>query len=139
MKKLCGALLVMGLCVGGCSDSKPDLREGKWQITAAVEMKGVPFKMPPMVYEECLTQDDIIPSPEDTESGCALTGPHVDGNTVSWKSVCDKGDGSVATSDGSVTYAGEMFSGKITIQIGGENPMVAVNTLSGKYIGECDE
>ncbi len=139
MKALCVCLAVAGLFLGGCSGSKPDLKEGKWKVTAEVNMKGVPFKMPPMVYEECLTQNDIIPSNNELEDGCKLTGPDIKGNTVSWRSVCTNTDGSVATSDGTITYAGETFTGSIAINISGEMPMSAQNTLTGQYIGACDQ
>ena len=138
MKTICVCLAVFGLFLGGCSDSKPDLREGKWSVTAQVEMPGMPFKMPPMVYEECLTQDDIIPSNDDAETGCTLDGPKVKGNTVSWVSTCKNEDGSISTSEGTVTYAGESFSGKILVKITGEQPMTADNTITGKYLGPCE-
>ena len=139
MKALCVSLVLAGLFLGGCSDSKPDLREGKWKVTADVNMKGVPFKMPPMVYEECLTQKDIIPSNSQSDDGCILEGPEIKGNTVSWHSVCTNTDGEVATSDGTITYAGERFTGSIAINITGEMPMSAQNTLTGEYIGVCDK
>ncbi|MDA3834078.1 MAG: DUF3617 family protein [Spirochaetales bacterium] len=142
MKKILGSVLVVaGLLLSGCSDSGPDLREGKWQVTAQVEMAGVPFQMPPMIYEECLTQQDIIPRNDgaEQEGNCKIDGPKVEGNTVSWINICNNPDGSIATSKGSVTYAGEHFTGTMSMQITGEMPMTAENTLSGKYIGDCDK
>lgn len=130
---------VLFLFVGGCSDSKPDLKAGKWQITAQVVMAGTPFTLAPMVYEECLSQSDIIPKVDEDEPDCQLQGPTVNGNTASWLSVCTDRDGSVAKNKGSITYAGETFSGTLHIDITGSQPMSAENTLSGRYIGNCDQ
>jgi hypothetical protein len=137
MKKILVCFAVLGLFCCGCSDSKPDLREGKWQVSAQMDMAGVPFKMPPMVYEVCLSQKDIVPTDKTQQSNCKLVGPKIKGNTVSWTSTCQQEDGSPATSNGSITYAGETFTGTISVKITGDQPMDVLNTLTGKYLGAC--
>ncbi len=138
MKTICMCLVVGSIFLGGCSNSGPDLREGKWQTTVQVEMAGVPFKMPPMTYEDCLTQNDVIPRNEESDAHCKLDGPKIKGNTVSWASTCQNEDGTSSRSTGTVTYAGETFTGKIVVEISGDHPVTAENTLSGKYLGPCE-
>jgi hypothetical protein len=39
--------------------ASPDMKTGKWQVTMKMEMEGAPFPMPPVVYTQCITKDDL--------------------------------------------------------------------------------
>ncbi|THB76802.1 MAG: DUF3617 family protein, partial [Desulfobulbaceae bacterium] len=121
-----------------CS-SGPNMKEGKWEIATEMGMKGVPVKMPAMLYTQCLTKKDFIPGTEQqTQNNCTMTEQKSDGDTVSWRMECKDG-ATETTSEGMITYSGVLFSGKIDITIsGGPVAMNASNTITGKYLGPCD-
>ncbi len=140
MKKLIFLLLVIFVTLGltSCS-SGPNMKEGKWQITSDISMKGVPMKMPAMTHEQCLTKKDMIPqSGQKGEGSCTVSNQIINGDTVNWEVVC-KNANVESTSKGSITYSGDSFKGTIEMTIaGGPMTMTGTTTLSGKYLGSCD-
>lgn len=127
--------LVLG--IGACS-SGPDMKEGKWEITAEVSMKGIPMKMPAMSHEQCLTKEEMIPQEGlQTEQNCTISDQKTSGDTVSWNIVCK--DGSMESkSDGTITYHGDTFEGTINMTMsGGPVSITSTNTITGKYLGPC--
>ena len=128
----------LAFALTGCS-SGPDMKEGKWEISTEMGMKGIPVKMPAISFSQCLSKKDIIPrNQEQAQSNCSVTERKTDGDTVSWKLVCKNG-ATETISDGMITYSGVLFSGKIDITMsGGPIAMTATNTITGKYLGPCD-
>lgn len=135
-------IAVMGICLFlgliGCS-SGPDMKEGEWEISTEMGMKGIPIKMPAMSHTQCLTKDDLIPQGENQQqANCSVSEQKVEGNTVSWKMVCTEGS-TETKSEGFITYSGVLFSGKVDITIsGGPVSMTANSTITGKYLGPCN-
>jgi hypothetical protein len=128
--------LVIG--VGGCS-SGPDMKEGKWEITAEVSMKGIPMRMPAMTHEQCLTKEELIPQEgQQAAQNCTISDQKTSGDTVSWNVVCK--DGSMESkSDGAIIYHDETFEGTINmIMNGGPVSISSTNTITGKYLGPCE-
>ncbi len=128
----CAAFLLTGCRMG------PDMKEGKWEITTEIGLKGIPIKMPAMASTLCLTKKNPIPQEQPPDRNCAVTEQKTDGDTVTWKMVC-RDNGAEVTSEGMITYSGVLFSGKIDTTIsGGPMAMTASNTITGKYLGPCE-
>jgi len=146
-------LLVFGLAMAGCSQKKEssapaeaekpaaaapksvNMQEGKWEITNAMEMEGMPAgMMKPHTMTMCLSQKDSVP--KDTEQkDCTMKDIQVDGNTVNWEVICKDSSGK-----GSVTYAGSTFDGVMeTMMKEGGKEMTAKMTMKGKYLGPCTQ
>jgi hypothetical protein len=104
MKQTLGALLlfvllVSGLVMAGCSKKqeasspaeKPvaapqsvNMQEGKWEITNAFEMQGMPGMMEPHTFTTCLSQKDYVP--KDTEQkDCTMKDARVEAAPSSGK------------------------------------------------------
>lgn len=133
-------LLVFGtvFLLTGCQ-GKPDMKEGKWEITSEMGLKGIPIKLPAVASTQCLTKNNPIPQEQPPDRNCIVTERKTDGDTVTWRMVC-RDNGTEVTSEGMITYSGVLFSGKIDTTIsGGPMAMTASNTISGKYLGPCEQ
>jgi len=109
-----------------------DMNDGQWEITTT--MQGLPG-IPPITRTttQCLTQNDSTPDTEDTT--CNSTTPVISGNTVTWSSVCQSQDCGQSTSNGTITYSGDTFSGSITTESSCGNYTIQ---MSGRRIGVCN-
>lgn len=143
-------LVAMGLIMAGCG-KKPEgsapaekpaaamkgvnMKEGKWEITSTVEMKGMPAgMMPPQTFTTCLKQTDYVPKNAD-QKDCTMKDVNVSGNTVIWEVVCKESSGK-----GTITYAGDTYDGmmEMTVKEGGKDTHMKM-TMKGKHIGPCDK
>ena len=113
-------------------------KAGKWQTTIEMEMEGMPMKMPPVTSTHCITKEqaddaeNAIPKSQ-KDSGCTFSDVKVDGGTVSWKMTCEKQG---MTGAGTVTYAGETYTGKMDMKVQDREMHMK---YSGKRLGDCDE
>lgn len=132
---MAGVGLVFG--ISACSGGGPDLEEGMWEITTEVNMPGMPMKIPPMVYRQCLTVEDIVPKqgPTDQEI-CTYSSPQTRGNTVSWSMECQS-PGGRTKNEGEITYRGTSFDGTMTMSMTGAVEMSGTNRITGRRIGDC--
>lgn len=130
-----GIVVVCGLAA--CSGDGPNLEEGMWEITTEVDMPGMAMKIPPMVYRQCLSKEDIVPKqgPVDQEI-CTYSSPKTKGDRVSWSVEC-KSPGGKTRSDGEITYRGTSFDGTLTMNMSGAIQMSATNRMSGRRVGDC--
>lgn len=140
MSKKIGAVVcafVVGSSLAACSGGGPNLEEGLWEITTEVDMPGMPMKIPPMVYRQCLTKEEMVPKqgPGDQEI-CNYSSPKTKGDTVSWSVECQS-PGGKTRSDGEITYRGTSFDGTLTMSMTGVIEMSGSNRLSGRRIGDC--
>ena len=143
-------LVGLGLIMTGCS-KKPEgsapaekpaaavkgvnMKEGKWEITSTMEMKGMPEgMMKPQTFTTCLKQTDYVPKNAD-QKDCTMKDVNVSGNTVSWEAVCKDSSGK-----GTITYAGDTYDGhmEMTMKEGGKDMNMKM-TMKGKHIGPCDK
>lgn len=143
-------LVAIGLIMAGCS-KKPEgsapaekpaaavkgvnMKEGKWEITSTMEMKGMPAGMtPPQTFTACLKQTDYVPKNAE-QKDCTMKDVNVSGNTVSWEAVCKDSSGK-----GTITYAGDTYDGAMdmTMKEGGKDMSMKM-TMKGKHIGPCDK
>jgi hypothetical protein len=132
---VCTACLGLGLVA--CTGGDPDLEEGMWEITTEINMPGMPMKIPPMVYQQCLTKEDVVPKqgPVNQEI-CTYSSPKTRGNTVRWSVEC-KSPGGKTKNEGEITYNGTTFDGTITMSMTGAINMSGINKISGRRIGAC--
>ncbi len=130
-------VLFLAFGLVSCSGGGPDLEEGMWEITTEVNMPGMPMKIPPMVYQQCLTKDDIVPKqgPVNQEI-CSYSAPKTRGNSVSWSMEC-KSPGGKTKTEGEITYKGTTFDGIMTMSMTGSINMSGTNKISGRRIGDC--
>lgn len=136
MKKVlvCGALL---LAVAGSALAQSPQKPGKWNVKMQMEIPGMPFKMPPVNIDVCLTEEDLKDPqkavPNDPKAKCTVNDYKVDGDTVTWTVDCPKekmkGNGEIKFSD--TSYTGSM---KMTV---GEQEMSTKYT--GTWKGECSK
>ncbi len=114
-----------------------NMNDGRWEITAQMEMPDIPFPMPPMTYTVCLTQDDMIPA-QDTETednDCKIVSQKIHGNTVEWTVLCNSEQGK-STNSGTITYHGDSFEGSMLLNTPGMG--IVKQKMTGKRIGRCD-
>lgn len=110
-----------------------NITEGSWEMTAVTEMKGMPFKIPPIKYTVCLTKDNLNPQKQEKSQDCTIISQKTVGNTYSWVSECNTKEGLVK-SNGSITYKGSTLDGVINVTTKGT---VMSQTLSGRRTGAC--
>ena len=60
MKKILFSF-VMIVCLFWTTVVFAELKEGLWEITSQVEMKGMPQSMPPTTFRQCITKGNPVP------------------------------------------------------------------------------
>jgi hypothetical protein len=126
---LCIVAALLFLFSAQLSFAAPNMEDGLWEITTAVDMPGMPSKS--FTQTSCLTKEKAVP--QTSESGCTIKDVKTQGNTVTWTVVCKE-----ATSTGKVTYAGTTMEGftETTVKTNG-NTMTIKSRMKGKRIGPC--
>ena len=134
-KKSIAVLIMLLICttVAFC-DSGLNIKEGEWEITTKMEMKGMPMQMPAYTHTQCLTKNDMVPNSSQQSDECKIKNITTSGGTVSWKMECDSGNGKTIGS-GKVTYSGDTMKGTIKMEIPGQMEMTS--KMTGKRIGPC--
>lgn len=129
------AVLAVFAAVVPMSAAENPAKPGKWQITTQMEIPGMPFKMPPIKMDICLTEEDLKDPaksvPNDPKAKCTVSDYTVDGNTVTWNVDCPKQD---TKGTGTITYTGDSYTGNMKMTVG-EQEMTS--KYSGKWMGEC--
>jgi hypothetical protein len=112
-------------------------KPGKWQMKMEMEMPGMPFKVPPVTTEVCVTEEDLKDPqksvPNDPKSNCKVGDYKVDGNTVSWTFECPDQQ---MKGSGEATYDDATFSGWTKMTIGDQEMKTK---YSGKWLGACEK
>ncbi len=132
-KTLLCLVLLLAVASSAQAGSGPDIQEGQWQITMEMEIPGMPMKMPPATYTQCIKKDDLIPQDEKQNQECVQKNVTVKGNTVSWTVECDVPGGQM-TGKGKITYHKDKMEGQMTTQGQG---MKMVSHFKGHRLGEC--
>ena len=142
MRHVTTCVLAAIVLSGGAHAAAPNMKEGLWETTVKMEMAGMPGGMPPQTVRRCYTKKDLedpaktAPSSGQRDNRCKMTDYKLQGNTASWKVVCE-GEGA-ATGTGTVTYAGNSYSGNQTITMKrGNQAQNMTMQYSGKHLGEC--
>ena len=116
--------------------SKPNFKEGKWEVATTMEMPGMQMNMPPMTHTQCITEKDYIPQTSQPGDECKITSAKVSGDTVSWTIHC-RGQGGEMNGAGTVTYRGDSFKGEISMSMAPAGMSMTIYT-KGRHIGDCD-
>ncbi len=134
VKKICFlSVLAFGFFLLTDISIAQNMKEGLWEIMMAMDMPGMPVKMPPQTYTHCLTKKDMIPQKGEPGQECKMIKHEVKGNTVTWLMECKTKEGP-ATFDGKVTYKGDTFDGVVKMKSSGVD---MTQNLKGKWIGKC--
>jgi len=136
LKKLCTfsvlSMLFLALPAWGL-----DLVPGKYEITAKVEMPGMPGGMPPQTTTQCLNEQKPVPDSSADAQGCEITDMKTRGNTVTYTMVCNQ-QGMRIKGTGEMTYKGNSFEGTTQISMGpSAGDMTITTVIKGKRIGKC--
>jgi hypothetical protein len=135
------AIILTLVCFSGVQAADPNMKDGLWQITTKMEMKGMPASIPPTVTKQCLTKKESVPQQgTDKKSNCKMVDQKVSGDTVTWSMICKEKDSTV-DSKGTITYKGDTFDGTTTTTIkdkSGKAQQVSTK-MSGKRLGPCDK
>jgi uncharacterized protein DUF3617 len=133
--RLIPALLAAAIPALACA--APNMQEGNWEVTTKMEMEGMPFQMPPMKHNQCMTRQDVVPSAKKDQS-CVVKDQKVSGDTVTWRVTCKDRDGTTE-GDGKVTYAGKTYAGAMNMKVTdkrGKATSVRYQ-MQGRHTGPC--
>lgn len=135
------AIILTLVCFSGAQAADLNMKDGLWEITTKVEMKGMPANIPPTVTKQCMTKKESVPQQDkDKNPNCKMVDQKVSGNSVTWSMICKEKDGTV-DSKGKITYKGDTFDGTTTTTIkdkSGKAQQIATK-MSGKRLGPCDK
>lgn len=109
------------------------MENGEWEFTVEAEITGMPMKMPPMTYKQCITKKDPVPQSSQPDQKCVTKDVNYSGNTVTWTTVC-KSPGGEMTGKGEATYEKESMQGSMTMDVQGRT---MVSKYKGHRIGPC--
>ncbi|MGQ9638654.1 MAG: DUF3617 domain-containing protein [Thermodesulfobacteriota bacterium] len=111
-KKIAGliAVLVCFVWLSCNTEAGPNMKEGLWEITMTMEIPGMPMKMPPRTWTQCLTKKNCVPQEEDKD--CKVIKSEVKGDVFTWVIECKTREGTT-TGNGRTVYKGDTFEGVI--------------------------
>lgn len=132
MIKKIGLVLVIGFAVLFLNDISiaQNMKEGLWEITMTMEMPGMPMKMPPRTWTQCLTKKNCVPQ-EDKD--CKVIKSEFKEDVFTWVIECKTKEGTT-TGNGRTVYKGDTFEGVVKVKHGGTE---ITQNLKGKWIGKC--
>ena len=137
LKKIC-ALSVLCMLLAGLPVWGFNLKPGKYEITAKVEMPGMPDGMPAQKMTQCLNEQNPVPDTSVGAQGCKITDMKTKGNTVTYSMECNQ-QGMKTKSTGEMTYNGDSFEGTTLTSMGPAAGGVTVKTVvKGRRIGKCE-
>ena len=137
-KPLILPLMLASLAFAMPALAAPNLEEGNWEITTKMEMAGMPFAMPPMKHNQCMTKKDAVPDSSQKGEDCTVTDQKITGDTVSWRVQC-KGRNGTTDGEGKITYAGKSYEGAMQMKMTSKKGEVNVMKLAfqGRHTGPC--
>lgn len=113
------------------------MREGRWEVTAQMQMPNVPIQIPETKTTQCVTAEQLkdpasaLPSGPG-QSSCKVTDYKVSGSTVSWKMACSAPQ--AMSGSGELTFAGDSYTGTVLMS----TPQGGMSMkLAAKRVGDC--
>ena len=102
------AVLIVWLASMVCAhaDSSPAMQEGLWEITTELEMEGMPMKMPPTTFTQCLKKGQAVPMDQKPGQQCKIKDVTTEGSTTRWSVECS-GSGGQMTGKGTASRKGK--------------------------------
>jgi hypothetical protein len=85
---------------------------------------------PAVTHNQCITRGNAVPDSSQPDQECKMVETSVNGDTVSWKMVCDSPEGKSKLA-GEITYHGDTFKGILRIDI---QDMETIQNMSGRRI-----
>jgi hypothetical protein len=155
--------LALGFIVFAAGSAQAqDIKPGKWEYTAQMNMGNRPMpqippdklaQMPPearakieqmmhgggMTYASCITADR--PMPNNPRAGdCTVDKMERNGGTVSWSASCKSREGRVSQAEATATYAGDTMTMDMTLSTTGRDgrEMTIRQHITGRYLGPCE-
>ena len=133
-------LMAAILCLAApAAAAGPNMTDGQWEVTMKMDMPGLPFAMPPIVYKSCITSKDAVPRQQDKNQECTTSNTEVTGDTVAWVVDCTDKKGNKTHSTGRITYRQDTFDGTVIMATvparPGDQPMAM--KMTGRRIGAC--
>jgi Protein of unknown function (DUF3617) len=129
--------VVAALMIAGSAFAENPQKPGEWQISMQMEVPGMPFKMPPVNFTVCLTEEDLKDPqksvPNDPKNDCKVGDYKIEGNKVSWTVDCPK---QKTKGEGEITFTENSYTGHMNMTVG-EQEMSTKYT--GKWKGECSK
>lgn len=138
MLKKIWIVLITVCIVAMASGVFAQLKDGLWEITTQVQIKGMPQQMPPVTSRQCMDKSDPVPKNQDKNYDCKTTSQKISGNTINYTVECKGKDGVMVTT-GKNTYTGSTMDGTTTtsFKMKGQPEMQMTSKMSGKYLGAC--
>ncbi len=125
-------VLALGVPLTVLAD-KPSMKAGQWEYNVKMEMPGMPFAMPPMKSQRCLTQAEIDRGDQfakDEKNECQIKNLKQGAGSASYDVTCK--DGSTGHYD--FTYGNDAMQGKGVMDTQGQK---MTTHFSSKRLGEC--
>lgn len=137
LRKICIALFLVVSLIWVTS-IQAEMKEGQWEITTKVEMKGMPMQIPATTMKQCVTKKDPVPQKQEKGQECKMKDQKIVGDTVTYTMECKSAD-STMVSNGKMTYKTNTFDGATDtmVKTKGQPDMKMLSTMSGKYLGPC--
>jgi len=111
-----------------------EMRDGMWELTTAMEMPGMPMKMPPQVVKHCYSKADVKDQKKVVarDKDCVVTEFKQAGNKVTWKMKCSGKN--AGTFSGDTVFSDESYVSNMKMNSKGHAMTMQVK---GKRIGAC--
>ena len=113
----------------------PDINEGEWEITVSFDVPGLPMKMPPNTYTQCIRKDQPVPKSEKPNQTCEIKDIQTKGDAVTWTVTCTNSGGKM-TGKGVITYKDDRMEGTMTMTLEGQGANM-ISHYQGVRIGDC--
>mgnify|MGYP002336267647 CR=1 FL=1 len=118
----------------------PNMQDGLWEITMAMEMPGMPYAIPPTKHTQCLNTKNNIPQQHGgaSQADCKMLSNRAVGDTVTWAMQCRSPGKSMMDMEGKITYSGDSFDGVTIMSMqGAGKAMKTTQRMSGRRLGPC--
>ena len=128
--------VLLTLLFSATATADNDVNEGLWEITTKLEIEGMSMTMAPITNTQCITKDMLVPKSDQPGQECEITNQKTAGNTITYDMECS-GPGGSMKGHGEATYTGDTMTGKMEMNMPGQDDMKMTTKMSGKRIGPC--
>ena len=112
------------------------MQEGLWEISTAMNMPGMPYKIPPTKVTHCYTKEELKDNKKvvpQQKNDCKITDMTNSGSKVTWKMVCTGKNASKG--EGEIIYKGATaYEGSMKMETQG---MVMTSKYKARRLGDC--
>ncbi len=137
-KRMRSYLVAAALTIMSLAPANANMQEGNWEVTAKMEIVGMPFAMPPTTHNQCVTNKDLVPDMGDKDQSCVVREQKVVGDTVTWRIQCQGKNGTM-DGEGRIKYAGKSYTGEMQMRMKEKSGevMTMKTSMQGKHTGPC--